>query len=152
MTAELSSEEVIELLGLEPLPEEGGMWTRTLYDGKSSAIYYLLRRNDFSAMHRLVGDEIYHHYSGDPVEMLLLHPDGSHSTPVLGPDLKNGHRPQLIVPKGVWQGSLTLGDWSLVGTTMAPPYEDDDFELGDREFLKTGWPEVDSEIEKLTRE
>ena len=84
--------------------------------------------------------------------MLLLHPDGSHSTPILGSDLKNGHRPQLIVPKGVWQGSLTLGDWSLVGTTMAPPYEDDDFELGDREFLKTGWPKASSRIGELTRE
>jgi len=152
MTNELSSEEVIETLGLEPLPDEGGMWTRTLYDGKSSAIYYLLRRDDFSALHRLVGDEIYHHYSGDPVEMLLLFPDGSYSTPVLGSDLKSGHRPQLIVPKGVWQGSSTLGEWSLVGTTMTPPYVDEEFELGSRDFLKTGWPEVSDRIDELTRE
>ena len=111
----MTADEIAALLGMVLLPEEGGRWVQTLLDDRSSAILYLLSDGDFSAMHRLDADEIYHHYAGDPVEMLFLDPDGSVDRPVLGSDLEAGQRPQLVVPAGVWQGSSTLGQWSLLG-------------------------------------
>ena len=76
-----------------------------------------------SAIHRLDGIEMYHWYAGAPLRMLLLHPDGRVEQPVLGPDIAGGQQPQIHVPGGVWQGSSSAGDWTLVGTTMAPPFE-----------------------------
>ena len=147
----MTADEIADLLGMVLLPGEGGRWVQTLLDDRSSAILYLLSDGDFSAMHRLDADEIYHHYAGDPVEMLFLDPDGSVDRPVLGSDLEAGQRPQLVVPVGVWQGSSTLGQWSLLGTTMAPPYSDEGFELGERDRLVDGWPAAAGHIEQLTR-
>ena len=149
---EKTAEEISELLGLEPLPFEGGMWTQTLKDANSTAIYYLLSENDFSAMHKLESDEVYHYYAGAPAQMLLLSPDGGIDQPVLGSDLDSGQRPQVIVESGVWQGSSTTGKWTLLGTTMSPPYSQDFFKLGDREELVKGWPDADKKIQELTRE
>src|SRR6201991_2363177 len=80
-------ERVATLLGLEPLPGEGGLFRRTHLDAHSSAIYYLLLAPDFSALHRLDSTETYHWYAGTPLRLLLLHPDGEVAEPVLGPDL-----------------------------------------------------------------
>ena len=147
----MTADEIAALLGMVLLPGEGGRWVQTLLDDRSSAILYLLSDGDFSAMHRLDADEIYQHYAGDPGEMLFLDPDGSVDRPVLGSDLEAGQRPQLVVPVGVWQGSSTLGQWSLLGTTMAPPYSDEGFELGERDRLVDGWPAAAGRIEQLTR-
>jgi uncharacterized protein len=114
-------ERVAALLGLEPLPDEGGLFRRTHIDAHSSAIYFLLIAPDFSAMHRLTATETYHWYAGSPLRLLLLGDDGPVSEPVLGPDLTAGQRPQIVVPAGTWQGSSSTGEWSLVGTTTAPP-------------------------------
>lgn len=148
----LSAERVINLLGLEPLPEEGGYWVQTVRNSLSTAIYYLLTPEGFSAMHRLQASELYHYYAGDPVRLLLLHQDGGVTEPVIGPDIEDGQRPQVLVSKGVWQGSSTLGDWSLLGTTMAPPYSDEIFDLGDREKLLKVWPGAKKRIVALTRD
>ena len=115
--------EIIALLGLEPLPDEGGHFAETWRDRHGSAIYYLIRPGDFSAMHRLDGPELWHHYAGAAVDMLLLHPGGAVETPVLGDDLGRAQRPCVAVPAGTWMGAATRGDWSLLGTTMAPPYD-----------------------------
>ena len=146
-----SADEISHLLGLEPLPLEGGLYTQTLKKAESTAIYYLLSDGDFSAMHRLKSVEIYHHYAGAPVKMLLLHPDGQISEPLLGSNFSKGERPQLIVEEGVWQGSSTLGSWSLMGTTMSPPYEDEMFELAKREELLNKWTKATRRIHELTR-
>ena len=151
VTDDLAADEVAALLGLEPLPHEGGRWARTLHDGNSSAIHYLLSEGDFSALHRLTGPEVYHHYAGAPADLLLLHPDGTHEEVRLGDDLQGGQRPQVVVPAGTWQGSSTLGAWTLLGTTMAPPYADEGFELGRRDDLVAGWPAVADRIGALTR-
>jgi uncharacterized protein len=127
------------LLGLVPHPIEGGFFTETYrsadllpgdtlparYRGPraaATAIYYLLTPETFSAMHRLGSDEIFHFYLGDPVEMLQLAPDGSHRVVVIGPDLEAGQRPQVVVPRGVWQGARLRpgGRLALLGTTVAP--------------------------------
>jgi predicted cupin superfamily sugar epimerase len=147
----LSAAEVGELLGLEPLPGEGGRWARTWSDGRSTAIYFLMQPGEFSAMHRLGGPELWHHYGGDAARMLLLHPDGTIARPALGDDLAASERPVVPVPGGVWMGAETLGEWTLVGTTMAPPFDGATFELGDPDRLIAEYPEAAGDIRRLTR-
>lgn len=160
-------------LGLTPLPIEGGYFYQTYKSEEripraalperytsdrafATAIYFLLTADTdcFSALHRLTTDEIYHFYLGDPVEMLLLHADGSSERVILGQDILNGQKVQLVVPKGAWQGSHLLagGEWALLGTTMAPGFEPEDFELGDREDLIKKFPQARELIVALTRE
>lgn len=165
-------EELIELLGLEPLPYEGGLFTQsyksperipqealperyTTSKSFGTAIYYLLtaEADSFSALHRLPTDEIYHFYLGDPVELLLLFPGGGSQRVVLGQDLLGGQQVQFLAPKEVWQGSRVIdgGAYALLGTTMAPGYEDEDFLLGEREALLAEYPDQAALIKKLTR-
>lgn len=151
MLRDLTSGEVIDLLGLEPLPEEGGMFRQTWRSPHGTAIYFLLRPGDFSAMHRLTGPELWHHYAGATAPMLLLHPDGSVGRPRLGDDLFAGERPVVAVEAGVWVGAETTGDWTLLGTTMAPAYDPDGFVLGHRESLMARYPEASDDIRRLTR-
>lgn len=158
----LTAQEVIDLLQLEPLPHEGGFFHQTYRSSETipaaalparygqervlgTAIYALLTPTDFSAMHRLDTAEIYHFYYGDPLEMLLLHPDGSGELFFLGSDLPAGQRPQKVVERDVWQGSrLALGGqygFTLIGTTMAPGFEWAGFELGERDDLVQQYPD-----------
>jgi predicted cupin superfamily sugar epimerase len=168
----LTAARIIELLGLEPLPHEGGLFRQTYRAAENipaqalpprygaprrfaTAIYYLLTDDpdSFSALHRLKTDEIYHFYLGGPAEMLLLHPGGGAARIVLGPDLAAGQQVQFVVPAGVWQGSRLRpgGRYALLGTTMAPGYEQEDFELGDRESLLSEYPNQAELIRSLTR-
>ena len=147
----MRASDIIELLGLEPLPDEGGHFTETWRDEHSSAIYYVVRSGDFSAMHRQDGPELWHHYAGAAVEMLLLATDGSIATPTLGDDLGRGQRPCVAVPAGTWLGAATTGDWSLVGTTMAPPFKQEDYELGDGAELIARYPTAAESIARLVR-
>ena len=148
---DLTGERVAALLGLEPLPDEGGLFRRTHRDAHSSAIYYLLLDPDFSAMHALDATETYHWYAGSPLRLLLLRPDGEVVEPVLGPDLDAGQRPQAVVAAGTWQGSSPDGGWSLVGTTTAPPFEWARFRLGNRADLVDRYPGARTRIVELTR-
>jgi len=144
--------QVAELLGLEPLPIEGGMWRYTWLDENSGAIYFLMQPDDFSALHRLDGPELWHHYAGAAVNMLLLGPGSDVSRLVLGDDLEAGDRPVVAANAGVWMGAATSGDWSLVGTTMAPPFRPDGFELGDREVLGAQYPDAIADIARYVRQ
>jgi uncharacterized protein len=121
---DLEAWQVIELLRLVPLLPEGGHVGETYRDANASAIYYLLEHPDFSGLHRLAHLEIWAHHAGAPVSMLLIDPDGVVIEPVLGPDLANGERPQIVVPAETWQAAEPMGPWSLVSTFMAPPYSD----------------------------
>lgn len=146
---------IMEKLGMVPLEGEGGMYRRN-YEGAAgqdgrpvySSIYYLLTPNSFSHMHRLSSDEIYHFYMGDSLEILLLYPDGQWELRRLGTKLSEGEVPQLLVPAGVWQGSKVAegGSYSLVGTTMAPAYADEDYEHGSSEELCKQYPEAAEKI------
>jgi predicted cupin superfamily sugar epimerase len=159
-------QEIMRKLGLEPLRDEGGYFSETYRSviripagtgtgerSLSTAIYYLLSPDTFSALHRLASDEVYHFYLGDPVEMLLLGPDGSSDTAVLGPNLLEGMRLQMVVPAGVWQGSRLVpgGEFALMGATMAPGFDPSDFQLGSREDLAGRYPGVRDLIMGLTR-
>jgi hypothetical protein len=131
----LPAEEIVRLLGLAPHPE-GGFYRETFRAaaadggrGASTAIYYLLRRGEVSAWHRVDADEAWHHYAGAPLE-LLLSADGQERSAVrLGPDLAAGERPQAVVPAGVWQSARSLGAWTLVGCTVAPAFDFAGFEM-----------------------
>jgi len=100
---------VIAALDLAPLPREGGFFRQTWRDatGRSSAIYFLVTEDGFSALHRLKTlHEIWHHHAGDGVEHVILDPtDGSVGITCLGGDVLRGDIPQLLVPAGVWQGA-----------------------------------------------
>jgi predicted cupin superfamily sugar epimerase len=164
----LTAEQVIAVLGLQPLPLEGGFYRETYRSadqlpagslpcyGRSkvacTAIYYLLTSDTCSALHRLPTDEIFHFYVGDPVRMLQLFPDGRGHLITLGPDLVAGQAPQVVVSRGVWQGSLLNpgGAFALLGTTMAPGFDFDDYEPGDREVLIRQYPTFRDWIERLT--
>lgn len=172
MPDRLTAARVIDLLGLRPLPREGGWFAETYrgadlpaaalpagLDGPhaaNTAIYYLMTAADFSAMHRLPIDEMFHFYAGDPVAQLHLLPDGKARIARLGTDLHAGERPQVLAPAGSWQGSrLEPGGrhgFALLGTTMAPGYAAADYEHGDRAALVAGWPGFAAEIAALTRD
>ena len=165
MTAEL----LIARLGLRPLPIEGGYYFETFRSGDvvsskclperyktdrclSTAIYYLLTSETKSKMHRIFSDEIFHFYLGDPVQMLQLNPNGSSNIFYIGTDIMSGQRPQVAVPAGIWQGSRLVdsGEFALMGTTVAPGFEFDEYVHGDRSELAEMWPQHKALIEDLT--
>ena len=146
----MDASEIAEILALQELPQEGGLYAQTLADGRSTAIYYLIEPPAFSALHRLDAAEVFHFYAGAPAQMLLLSPDGSVAEPVLGTDLAAGERPQVVVPAGTWQGTSSRGPWTLLGTTMAPPFTWEGFELGSA-ALADEWPQAARRIAELVR-
>jgi len=166
------AEQLIRFYGMKPLPIEGGFYTQTYRSPETiskgvlperyqeerpygTAILYLYNTDPdcFSALHRLPTDEVYHFYLGSPVEMLLLHPHGKSERVILGQDIFNQQKLQLVVPRGVWQGSHLLagGPFALMGTTMAPGYVESDYEGGEREELIRQYPHEADLIRLLTR-
>jgi len=160
---------IIEHLGLEPHPE-GGYYRETYRcderipprglpsrysTGKSfgTAILYLLTSDTVSVLHRLKSDEVFHFYLGDPVSMLLLYPDGRGEEVVLGNDMEKGQYPQRVVPRHTWQGMMLVdgGSFALMGTTVAPGFDFEDFEIGDGEELARKYPRFEGIIARLTR-
>ncbi len=124
------ADRLIAELGLVPHPE-GGHFRETFRDragpngrALSTAIYFLLRGGEVSKCHRIDAVEIWHWYDGAPLEMLVKEDlDGESKRHVLGPSLADGERPQCIVPAHVWQCARSLGDYTLVGCTVAPGFE-----------------------------
>jgi uncharacterized protein len=162
-----TAEDLIRHLGLQPHPKEGGYFRETYraaesytpgrYQGPrcaSTAIYYLLTPTTYSALHRLQTDEIFHFYLGDPIRMLQLNANGQGRELVLGPNIMSGQQLQVIVPRGVWQGSCLEpgGSFALLGCTVAPGFEYADYESGDRQSLTTQYPAFADIIRRLTPE
>ena len=119
----------------------------------STVILYLLTARTVSLMHRLKCDEMFHFYLGNPVTMLQLHPDGSSEIITLGHNILNEQKVQVLVPKGTWQGAFIQpgGKFSLMGCSVAPGFDEADFELGDRETLLAKYPDMQELILHLTR-
>jgi predicted cupin superfamily sugar epimerase len=136
----LSASDVIRLLALEPHPE-GGHFRETFRDmiigarAASTAIYFLLARGERSHWHRVDAAEVWHHYAGAPLALKIATSEqGPIERVTLGPDLAAGELPQAVVPACAWQAAESLGDWTLVGCTVAPGFEFKGFELA-----PSGW-------------
>ncbi len=162
-------EEWIRQLGLIRHPEGG--WYRESYrsgdtilsrvlppgvEGEracSTAIYFLLCSDDFSALHRIASDELWHFYSGDPLTIQVITTDGVHQRLLLGPDFAKEERFQQLVPRGAWFGAEIEppGAYTLVGCTVAPGFDFRDFQLGSQADLLAGYPAHGELIRRLTR-
>jgi predicted cupin superfamily sugar epimerase len=129
--------ELIERLGLEPHPE-GGWYRQTWLDavedgqrGSGSAVYYLLTDADVSLRHRVDATEIWHYYSGAPIELRIGTSGGPDEVHILGPDIDQGQAPQILVPQREWQQARSLGPYTLVGCTVSPAFQFSGFELAE---------------------
>jgi len=167
----VTADQVKEIMNLTPHPREGGYFRRTyesgellapanFFDGRyagarhtGTAIYYFLEPTTFSEMHQLASDEIFHFYAGDPVEMLQLHPDGTGEILRIGNRLELGEAPQVVVPRGTWQGTRLVpgGNWALLGCTVSPGFDYADYQAGERNELEAEWPAFTELIRALTR-
>ncbi|UCG53239.1 MAG: cupin domain-containing protein [Candidatus Latescibacterota bacterium] len=161
--------EWIARLGLVEHPE-GGFYTETYRSHEtvarehlperfigdrafSTAIYFLLTGDDFSALHRIKQDEVWHFYEGSGLTIHVIDPGGDYSTIKLGSDMEKGERPQAVVGAGCFFGA-TVNDadsYSLVGCTVAPGFDFDDFEMPNRKALLELFPQHRELVERLTR-
>ncbi|HLI24262.1 MAG TPA: cupin domain-containing protein [Acidimicrobiales bacterium] len=153
--------DLARLLGLKTLEVEGGRFSRTYQSGlrlaegrpAATAIYALFTADDpVSRLHRLDGDEIWHFYLGDPMDLVLLRPDGTHATVRLGPDVLAGEVVQQVVPAATWMGARLAagGSYALIGATMTPGFVSAGFEPGDRHQLRRRYPAAAGLITSLT--
>jgi predicted cupin superfamily sugar epimerase len=164
----------IEKLKLEPHPE-GGHYRQTYraelmlpkgslpqeFTGAraaATAIYFLLQGEEFSALHRLKSDEVWHFYLGDSLAVEVIDAAGQHVEILLGDDWEAGEVLQAVVKAGSWFGSSLrratgLGGrgFALVGCTVAPGFDFEDFEMAKRKELMEIYPDHRSWIERLTR-
>ncbi len=167
MSHPLTAAELIETLRLAPHPE-GGFFAETFrstlsvtssgHEGSSrsasTAIYFLLHTDDFSAFHSVRSDEVWHHYLGDALELTLLHADGRGEKVSLGSDFTSGQRPQFVVQANVLQAAKPLPGkvgFTLCGCTVAPGFEFRDFEMPKRAVLVSRFPAHAEWIAALTR-
>lgn len=160
----------IDTLKLQPHPE-GGYFRETYRSplpipqtalppsfagdrSASTAIYFLLRGEDFSAFHRIASDEMWHFYAGDPLSVYAIDSDGQSIEIRLGPNPERGEVFQFVVPAGCWFGScLTRPDtFALVGCTVAPGFDFADFEMAERSTLLAEYPQHAALIRRLTRQ
>ncbi|KAI3332424.1 cupin superfamily protein [Xylariaceae sp. AK1471] len=142
-----TAQEIISVLGLAP-NVEGGYYFETFRDtavipsenrSVSTAIYYLLEGpNVPSVWHRVDAAEVWHWYAGAPLTLHVSRNDGTPTqSHLLGPDLFRNQRPQIVIPAGDWQQALSCGSWTLVGTTVAPAFVPEGYELA-----PPGWEPV----------
>jgi uncharacterized protein len=157
----------IERLNLTPHPE-GGFYRQTYsadlilddlpsqFSGSraaSTAIYFLLEGADFSALHRLRSDELWHFYAGRRLSVQVISPEGEYSEILLGSNPEAGESFQAVVTAGCWFGSRLADETSfaLVGCTVAPGFDFADFELANRDDLIAMYPQHRRLIAELTR-
>ena len=160
----------IKSLGLKPHPE-GGYYketyrsleqisedslpkrykkARSLY----TSIYFLLKGKEVSHFHRLKSDELWHFYDGSSLTIHILDLDGNYFKKQLGNNIEKGESFQVLIKAGQWFGATVdaIEAYTLIGCTVAPGFEFDDFELGNRKQLIELYPDHKSIIKKLTNE
>jgi uncharacterized protein len=164
------AKQIIEMLGLKPHPTCGFVAEtyRSLqhipqealpaaYEGSrpfGSVLYFMVTPEAQIRLHRIRSDQMYHHYLGEPLEVLLLYPDGTGGITVIGSDLAAGMRPQLFIPGGTFHISrLRAGSaFALLGTTEWPAFESPDLELGDPDTLIVDYPAFRHDIEGFIKQ
>lgn len=152
---------LVDHFRMAPLPVEGTWFVSTYRSAANTAEgepvgtamigLYADDPPSRSLFHRLTHDEVWHFYGGDPIRLLLLHPDGSSEQVTLGSDVLSGHAVQHVVPAGSWQaGELVLGGrWALFGCTMAPGFTGAGFEGGTVSALLATHPRAEADIRRL---
>lgn len=136
----MSAAQIIRRLALQPHPEGG--WYRETYRhtgddgsrGDVTAIYYLLQKGEKSAWHRIDALEMWHWYAGSPLLLKMTRTGENLRQVKLGGNVLAGEEPQAVVEKGVWQSAEPMGDWVLVGCTVAPAFSFEGFEMAPK-----GW-------------
>ena len=160
---------LIETLELKPHPE-GGYFRETyrstesihnsnlpdVFNGDrnvSTGIYYLLESDNFSAFHKINQDEMWHFYSGDPIVLTMISPQGELTTTHIGNEIHLDQVPQFVVPKKYWfSAKLAKNDaYALLGCTVAPGFDFKDFHLASRNNLTKKYPQHKEVIKALTR-
>jgi predicted cupin superfamily sugar epimerase len=128
---------VIDKLNLKPHPEGGSY--RQIYRSSErvktvrgahsaiTAIYYLLERNQISRWHVVEADEIWHFYEGSPLELLAYDPEARALVRCVLGNTRDDHERVAVIQKGIWQAARSLGDFSLVGCSVGPGFEFEDF-------------------------
>lgn len=169
MPDQSSAKQWRKVLGMNPHPE-GGFYRQNYRSAEwiledhlprrfngprtfSTAIYFLLEGDDFSAFHRIRQDEIWHFYSGSALIIHEIDLHGNYQTTRIGADWRRNEFPQAVIPAGHLFGA-TVSDsngYALAGCTVAPGFEFDDFELPRRPELVQQYPQHRSIIESLTR-
>lgn len=156
----MKADSLIAHLELSPHPE-GGFYRRSYCSAElvpskalpcgmrgprplSTAILFLLKEGQYSRLHRIRQDELWHFYLGGPLRLAQIDPHGLNREILLGPDLLNGQHPQYAVPAGHWFGATPApgSAFSLVGCTVAPGFDFADLDLGCREKLLAAYPEA----------
>ena len=119
-------------------------------DGRpaGSALYFMLTPEEPVKLHRIRNDQLYHYYLGDPIEVLMMLEDGSTELHVVGPDLRLGHKVQLLIPGGTFHTARVIGErrWFLGASTEWPGVEPADVELGNADALAAKYPKVAAQI------
>jgi len=165
----MNIQEIVDKLGLLPHPEggfyketyrsEGEITEGSLNENFSSnrsyctGIYFLLTKDNFSAFHKIKQDEMWHFYDGDPLAVDIIDKEGKYIKQLIGNNFSKNQVPQFVVPKGCWFASSVEdgGEYSLVGCTVSPGFDFDDFQLATRHSLTTTYPKHQQIISKLTR-
>ena len=168
LTKQLTIDEIKSLLKLHPHPTCG--FTNEIYrsshkvpaadlpqgyDGPRTLggfLYFLVTSNAPVRLHRIRSDQMYHHYIGDPLEVLLLYPDGTSSVCIVGPDLATGMRPQVLVPGNTFHAARVKGGgaYSLLGTSVWLRAESSDVEMGNATQLAAEYPAAKDAIRTFT--
>lgn len=166
----LSHQQLIQQYNLLPHPE-GGWYKQTYKSAEyisaaalperfggdrpfSTAIYFLLEKGNYSAFHRIKSDECWHFYRGDPLEIIVLQPNGELTVTTLGNDITKGHLFQYVVPAGCWFASRPApgSQYCFVGCTVAPGFDFADFEMANGEQLASEFPQHNKLIRELCRQ
>jgi uncharacterized protein len=163
-----SADSIIKLLDLKPHPTCGftaDTYTSSLripardlpaaYAGDRAlggVLYFLVTADRGIRLHRIRSDQMYHHYFGDPLEVLLLYPDGKSEVRVVGADLAAGMRPQLLIPGGTFHAGRvqTTNGYALLGTSVWLRAEPADVEMGDAQKLMAAYPSARAAIAEFT--
>ena len=169
MTPEISIHEIAVMLKMQPHPE-GGYFKETYRSelvishealtphfpaarNICTAIYFLIGAGEFSAFHRIRSDEIWHFYAGDPLHVHEIKQDGTYRIIQLGHHFEKGEEPQAVVAAHSWFASecAIANGWSLVGCTVAPGFDFEDFELANKEELIRSYPQHATLIARLCK-
>ena len=113
-----------------------------------SALYFMVTPDRPVRLHRIRNDQLYHYYLGDPIEVLMLHADGTSKRVIVGPDLRGEQRVQLLIPGNTFHTARVIGRrrWFLGASTECPGVEPADVEMGDINALAAKYPDVAEDL------